>query len=247
MKLLSALFSISCLCASITALQAAPTPAEVIRQARVKIGTEATLSAVRSLSLEGNAFDADGKKIGLVLNDYKLPNKRREYSFRTDRNAEITLASNGLEGFLKSRDLNTQQTPVRLLNGTELKASTDILHAELDFFATPKGGKITYAGEGTQQGKVCNILEYQYAGGIIIRRYFEKTTALLVAQEIYDATTPKEDRRLVVFEGVLESEGIRFPKKIINYAKGKIDSSIEYTAVKVNPTIPDSVFAFPMP
>ena len=99
------------------------------------------------------------------------------------------------------------------------------------------------------QGKVCHILEYEYAGGLFYRRYFDKETKILLAQENYAADTPEGKRRLMVDEGEIFKDGIRFPAKTTTYFEGKKVSTLVHTEtdLKVNPDIPDSTFAFPMP
>ena len=48
-------------------------------------------------------------------------------------------------------------------------------------------------------------------------------------------------------EGELIVDGIRFPKKTTIYTTDKKESHVEFTQIKINENIPDSVFAFPMP
>jgi outer membrane lipoprotein-sorting protein len=237
---------IVCVCAAVTA-HAAPSAAEIISQARAKIGPEAKLSAVKSLSFEGKIFDADGKERAFQKVDYKLPDMRRDYSLQAGTSVEIISASNGLEGYAKAGNVNTKNQQIRPFGSQEIKLFTAILQAETGFFAEPPKGKVKYIGEGLQQSKTCYILEYEYAGGLFYRRYFDRDTKLLVAQESYAADTPEGKRRLTVEEGELFVDGIRFPKKVTTYLEGKKVASIEYSSIKINPDIPDSNFAFPMP
>ena len=247
-----------CACAVVTA-QAAPTAAEIISQARAKVGTEAKLNAVKTLSIEGKvkAVDENGKEQEVFLHiQYKLPDMRREYSLNAGGQVETISASNGLEGYTKIGSTTTKNQQVRPFNSQQIKLFTAILQADTGFFAEPPKGKVKYVAEGlvppvgsVHQGKVCHILEYEYAGGLFYRRYFDKETKILLAQENYAADTPEGKRRLMVDEGEIFKDGIRFPAKTTTYFEGKKVSTLVHTEtdLKVNPDIPDSTFAFPMP
>ncbi|MDR2844954.1 MAG: hypothetical protein LBV28_02545 [Puniceicoccales bacterium] len=230
-----------------TVLHAAPTAEQVIAQARARVGADARLKAVRTVTFEGKSYDANDKEDAYIEIQCKLPNKRREYALRGDRTVEVINATNGLEGYFKTVNIATQQGSVRPIEGAQIKTSIDVLHADTGFYSVPPQGKVTYLGEGKQQGKLCHILEYQYAGGLLFKRYFDKESAALVAYEIYGANTPPDKRRLVVEEGEILADGIRFPAKSILFDGDKKIATIKYTAVKVNPDIADSVFAFPVP
>jgi outer membrane lipoprotein-sorting protein len=226
---------------------AAPTAAEIIAQARAKLGPETKLTAVKTLLFEGKSFDKDAKPVGIVQLQYKLPNKRREYVLRNDRTLEVILGTDGIEGFVTTRNLNSGEQRIRPAEGYEVKTYLDQFLADTEFYAPPKRGQVTYVGEARQQGKTCHALEYKYPGGLIFKRFFDKGTLLLVATEIYAENTPADNRRLLVEEGELIVDGIRFPKKTTVYTAGKKESHVEFTQVKINENIPDSVFAFPMP
>jgi outer membrane lipoprotein-sorting protein len=241
------LLPIACLCTAVAA-NAAPTANEIIAQARAKIGPENKLTAVKSIKFEGKVTDELGKEVAYLELEYKLPYSRREYALRKDSSTEIINASNGLEGYLKVRNGDNRNEQIRPFNSRDIKANIAMLQADTGFYAAPPKGKVTYIGEGLQQQKRTHILEYEYEGGIIYRRYFDIATSLLVAQQIYTANTPEDKRTLVIEEGELIAEGgLRFPKKTTTYDPSGKKSVCEYTDVKVNLDIPDTKFAFPLP
>ncbi|MDR0535337.1 MAG: hypothetical protein LBG65_03145 [Puniceicoccales bacterium] len=230
--------------------QAAPTPAEIIAKAREKVGGETQLASVKTIILQGDAYDKDGKKVAFTETKLKAPNMRREYVLSTqpgENGFELISASNGLEGFAKIVRGRTHQTKPFGLQ--DITRNTDRLHAEISFFAAPAGGSVTFDAEVLQQGKTCNALLYKYKGGTHIRRFFDKQTGQLVAEEsYYEADTPQNKRILTVFEGEISPAGspIHFPRKITRWINGEA-SRIEYSKVIVNEAINDSDFAFPMP
>jgi outer membrane lipoprotein-sorting protein len=247
MRILHAFFSLACACASILPAVAAPSASEVVTRAREKIGTEAKLTAVNTLVYESK-HSRDGKEFFAML-EYKRPAKRREYSLEKSEGgaAERVIATNGLEGFSKLVNLATGNQQIRPFGAAQIKFYIDLFHAETGFYSTPPGGSVAYVGEAKQSGKDVYTLEYKHAGGLIIRRHFDKLTYKLVAYELYSDSTPAEQRLLVEEEGDKEVDGIHFAEKSTVYVGGKKSYTVQHTTIKVNSNIPDSTFAFPMP
>ncbi|MDR2982386.1 MAG: hypothetical protein LBV12_09100 [Puniceicoccales bacterium] len=253
MRLLLALLTIGSVLVNVVSAEAAPTAQEIVTQARAKLGVENKLNAVKSLTFEGKSYTVDGKEIAVVQLQYKAPGKRREYGLINGGNIETIKGTDGLEAFEKAVNLSTKEQQVRALGNAEVAVFTDYYYIDMGFFAAPPRGKLTYVGEGKQQGKDCYILDYQYAGGLVLRRYFDKSTSLLIAHEMWSSKTDGSNKVLVVEEGEIVEAGIRFPKRTVIYEQDKDTKEykragyVDYSKIVVNDNIPDSAFAFPMP
>ncbi|MDR3228274.1 MAG: hypothetical protein LBT53_02505, partial [Puniceicoccales bacterium] len=214
------LLSLGCLCASVVSAQAV-TADEVITKARARVGTEAALKAVKSLSFEATYIEADGKK-SYFQKDYKAPCKRREYRLFGDYSTERISAYNGLEGFEKTVQPNRQQG-LRSFSPEEKNLYADLYELDMGFFAAPPRGSVTYSGEQYLKdlAKYTYTLDYKFAGGLHAKRYFDRSTYALLRQEIYREGTAEDKRLVQTDEGEIIVDGIRFPQKSTQAADGK--------------------------
>lgn len=266
MKFFTAFLALGFVVSFASTAKAAPTADEIIAQARAKIGTEAALNSVKTLTYEAKVFDASDKQVGSLVLRYKAPGKRSEYTLRTiivpvppkpdtpkytppetiSFQVESTLATNGLEAFVKQENINTKESRITPLGGQQLAVLKDYCAADLGFFSVPKDGKVVFVGETKRGDKDCYELEYTYAGGTKFRRWFDKKTFASVGQQIAGAENAAAEP-VVMDEGEIVAAGIKFPKKNIHYRDGKKENTVEFTNVIINEEIPDSVFNFPMP
>ncbi|MDR1817792.1 MAG: hypothetical protein LBR07_06440 [Puniceicoccales bacterium] len=264
-----------------TPAHAAPTSSEIIAKARSRVASEKALNAVQAITFEGKItlfgekLPAEGKS-GYVQIDYKKPGKRREYRLDAAAGVESVTAFNGLEGFTQVTQLRSGRKQLGGIQPAVKNSFSDLYDIDTGFFAEPPKGSVRTAGEALQKqtNKPAYVLEYTYRNGTIARRFFDKSTGVLLAQELYrkdaEGKEPDESKRAVlVDEGEIkttarilkpaapgapkdakpefENVEFTFPKTTTTYVGGKKVSVLEYSAVRVNGLVLDVSFNYPMP
>ena len=159
---------------------------------------------------------------------------------------DITTAFDGQSGWQAS-PIETKPAPVIALTGGNLEGAA--LEAELLFPGQIRqvltdwiAGPLTVIGE-----REARIVQGKKASGTPIKLYFDEESGLLVRLVRYSSDSPVgRVPTQVDFEDYRDVSGIQFPFKVTStWTNGRIVS--QFTHVQVNPTIPATRFARPVP
>lgn len=216
------------------------TAPEVIAKARVALGAETALTAVRNVQFELTSIDAAGKPAGLTILEVASPRQRYQLSLNAERTIEEILATNGNEGWRKS----TQTTQIGVLRAELVAVLSDMAASDLTFFAAPseRTGIVKLAPPSTIAGRAQVCLDYVYKSGFRILRHFDAESFRLTAT---DQPMPdgKVQRQLVTATEVVG--GILFTKKEVIFVDGKKAADVSYDRIAVNAELNKVHFIFP--
>jgi hypothetical protein len=244
----SGLFGLTFLSVSATlGAQATLTPEQLLQKARASIGTEAALNGVKSLLIEGTirqylyeendstkATQSDG-----TLRIFAQKKSQRRIEIVTDLREEVSVLNNFTGWHYINSKQTTQQTQpeFRNLNAAEILASRIETVEMLNYFLSAEilDGTITDLGIKEWKGQKARVLRVNY-DMVYYDRYFDPNTGKLLATETSYGIEIVENGDQVV-------SGIRFPKTVAYYNKGRLVREDTYTKIQVNAEIkPDSFF-----
>lgn len=233
--LLSTLFSLA-VCSAGEAVNL-----DILAKARAYIGPSEKLDAVTSIHYRGTLTAPDGKKLAIDI-VFQKPYQQRIAATGAD-SIEIT-ALDGYDGWQRFQDAKDpgrwRQT---LLNPDQIKRLRANTIESLGFYSGPGDfGSVTDLGMATVEGKNLRKISFRHAKDIIFHRFFDPVTGKLVRTET-------EQGGLIVEQGEIYAEGLRFPKQIVTTTKtpdGKQQSiTIDIDMVEVNKAFAASLFAVP--
>ena len=231
--------------APVSALHAEPA---IIAKARSYLGTEAALTAVKSVHYKGtmtgsSATDAS-KPVSLAIDlVFQLP-----YQLRTARTTDSVVDTIGLDNYDGWHRVQDSKDPTRwrlqVLPTDQVKRQRAIVIENISFYRglEKAGGKVIDLGSTTVNGVACRKIEFLHAADIIFFRYIDESTGRLLLSETETGSTIREEGEILV-------QGVRFPKVIINTSKtadGKEQNvTITFDSITLNESFPDSTFAIP--
>lgn len=237
-----------CLVALVTpAVLRAAEPA-ILSTARAFVGSETTLSNLKSVRYAGTMTTPDPKNPGARIRVaieliFQKPD-RQIITTTSDKMIETTVLD-GYDAWQEQRDPNDSAKRRIVLLGPDqirrLRAST---WENLSYFRglEERGGKVLDLGVVTVDGVVCRKIGFIHGKGIEFYRYFDTATARLVRSETENGTVIREEGETMV-------SGIRFPRTIITApsatAKPEQAITVTFEKIVVNDVLPDSRFAIP--
>lgn len=229
----------------------------IIARARAAVGPEDALNAVKAISFEAEIFDKDGKKTADILLQFKRPYFEREVVRRADTvpaddfyypeegaaaaepktvEYEIETISDGESATRIVRNLTEKTRNIVFLPATDVISRRDFTDANLDFYATPRGGTAVYKGDETVEGKTVALVEYTYAGGLKIERGFDRASGALFVSRNNGLTTFDVGEKMV-------SGGLSFFDGSRSFdADGNTKFVFKFKKISVNDDVPDDVF-----
>ncbi len=212
---------------------------QLIRYARQTVGSEEALNGVVTLTYVGKIEEmADGRK-GTIRMVLKKPMKQR-LEVVIDGVKEVT-AVNGSEGWLVRYDEASGESDLKIMDYLNVERMLINTWENLNFFSEPKDrfAKTKYIGEVEHRGRPAYQMETHYLGGTRYIRYFDKET-----KELISSLT---ERGLETVEsGMIESGGLKFPRKIDAFREGKRVHTVRFDEIIVNDPVSDVVFDFPI-
>lgn len=227
-------------------LRAATAPSEidaVIARARARLGTEAALTAVKSVHFEGT-YETSGEPTeaqkGTIEMIFQRPFQHRSVITSSTGREEVT-GLDGLESWMRVKEGKDQRLTLYPKEQTKtLRANT---WQTLEFYRGVEriGGSVELLGEETVEGVLCSKVIFRHDATLSWTRYFDKATGRLVLTETAQGKTREE--------GELVADGVRFPKKLtstVKNAAGKeVIVTINFNKVTVNEQFPASLFTVP--
>ena len=218
----------------------AVTAEDVIKKARMHIGTEEKLKAVRTLAFRGYILDAEGRRLTTVYMFLKKPDKHR-VEYGDSKQIEV-VATNGFEGFKLLTTKADNKTQVWLLKHNLVRKMVIDARENLYFFQGhegTRGAAVSYEGKAQIFGKQADVLKYSYIGGVYYMRYIDSATGVVIA-------TDDENGLRNVEEDATLIDGVRLSKKLNGYTKdGKLFMTIVFESITVNEPLDDGLFEFP--
>ena len=217
----------------------------IVAKARATLAADpAALAKVRSLRFEFSALDDAGRTISTSTLTVVTPGFRLEKTEGPGSVGESAMGVGRLEGWVSRRADTLATRSLRALPYEDFRKLQDMAADDLAFFAPPPVGRgqATYKGAADIDGRPTHAVEYAYASGFRITRYFAADTFALVAS---DQLTPKGELQRQKVDGVILADGIAFPAKETVFVAGRKSGSVAYVRVTVNPALTAGLFDFP--
>ncbi len=217
---------------------ALPTVEEIVKGYRATIGPEKVLDGVRSLKFEGTLIPvAEGAEpMGIEITMLKPRNQLVVIS-RPDGSNRVGV--NGYEGFTVRESADGTIREVAPLPTEEVIQLTTNAIENLNFLNYPSmvNVKGQVMGAETVRGVETIKVRFTHRNGIEYHRYFDAKTFDLVATE--------SQGRLTVELGTFESGGLIFGDRLEVYAGDKLQHTVRFESIKVNPKVDPMTFAYP--
>jgi hypothetical protein len=218
-----------------------------ITKARAYLGTEADLSAVRSLLFKGDLTVVE-KKGGAPISaklEIAFQKPDRQVITATAADKIETTALNGYEAWQREIDPANPGAPrIGLLGRDPIKRLRANTFENLSFYRGIEsvGGKIEDRGTAKVDGVDCVKLAFVHAPDVVFIRSFARATGRLVQTET-------DNGGLIREEGEILAGGLRFPKRTVTtntLPDGSLRTiSITFSEVLVNPVLPEELFMIP--
>ena len=216
---------------------------ELLKKARSQLGDEKTLAAVRALEYVGQVEEADGKLRANLRHVYEKPYKLRRQETQT--NGQVgAIVLDEIDGWMLLQqpggELSKRSMP---LNNKDFERNLAV--DKLNFFEGPKffdNGELRFIGIVQFGGKKAYRVDYAYPYVLL----------KMVLTRIFDAQTGRQmalisdrGRTQSIDSGVLEKDGIKFPKTTTIYRDGNVSMRINYEDIIVNAQYPKTFFYEP--
>ncbi|MFI5335831.1 MAG: hypothetical protein ACHQ5A_03555 [Opitutales bacterium] len=223
---------------------------EWIARGRAALGTEKALSAINSVHFSGLLETTEPKqgKDGKII---QVPLKltidivfQRPYQQRITLRSEKIVETTGLDdydGWKRRAEVGDESKwELSLLDPIQIKHLRANTWENLSFYRgiEQRGGRVEFQGEETVDSRPCVKLAFIHADNIIFTRFFDRATGRLIK-------TVTENGGEIREEGETLINGVRFPLKLINKDSTGLLTTITFSSVKVNESIPASEFAVP--
>ncbi len=232
----------------------APTAEEIIAKARGYLGTEAALTAVKSVRFVGTMETEEPAAQGArkVSSPIEII-FQKPYRQRIVLTTESTIQTTGLDDYDGWQRLQERSQGARwrlaLLQAEMIKKLRANTWENLNFYQgiEKRGGSVQVVGPVTTDGVATIKVVFIHEPGISFTRYFDAATGRLVLTE-----TDRGDR--IREEGDMLVNGVRFPRKVTSTstttdAAGKPVESrtvITFDRITVNEVFANDVFEVPM-
>jgi hypothetical protein len=233
---------------------AAQTADQIIAKARAYLGGDAALSALTSVHFSGAIEPgkaapgaAQPTKVGIDI-IFQKPDQQRIVA-----TGAASTETTALDGYTAWQRVQEAQNPDRwkltVLGPELIKRLRANTWENLNFFKDigKSGGTVDVVGPATVDGRPAVKLAFRHDASIVFFRYFDPETGRLVLTETQQGGSIREEGEIMV-------NGLRFPQKTVEVAKG-VDAKgqpIERTTVvvfdkiTVNETFPSSYFETPL-
>lgn len=214
----------------------------IVSRARAYLGSEQALESVRTVHFQGNLTTGDNRKAAIEI-IFQKPYRQRIVTTTAERR-EIT-ALDGYEAWQRYEDLkDPERWRMSLMQKEQVKRLRANTWENLAFYRglEKKGGRVEDLGAAEVGGRRTRKLSFIHDTGSVFTRYFDQETGKLMMTENEQGGSIRE-------EGEIIADGIRFPKRIVTEMKrddGKLRSvTIEFTAIAINESFADELFAVP--
>ena len=222
----------------------APTIDAVLDRYVAAVGGAARLKQLTAFTAEGTYSGYDDFEEYPVQVFARAPNQRT--TVLRSQYGDTTTAFDGRSGW-QAAPLESKPLPVVALTGGNLEGTA--VEAELSFPGQIKQvltnwvvGPVTVIGD-----RETRIVQGRKASGTPIKMYFDEETGLLVRLVRYSTQSPVgRVPTQVDFEDYRDVSGIKFPFKWTStWTNGRTVHQLK--SVQINPTIPATIFARPVP
>ncbi len=229
---------------------AAEDVAAVITRARAFLGSEEAIGRLQSVHYTGvlELVDAgapkDAKPVRSTI-EVIFQKPYRQLMVITSDSIIETTGLNDFDAWVRQQQKgDPTRWRMRILPVDQIRRLRAITWENLAFFQGIEavGGRIVDGGDTVVDGKACRKLTFSHDEGILFARYFDNKTGQLLLTESETGTVIRE-------EGEVQTNGLRFPQRIItiNKEKDKVVSTmtINFDKVATNETINAKIFAVP--
>jgi hypothetical protein len=228
---------------------------QIIAKARAYLGGDAALSAVTSVHFSG-AIEPEKAapgapqpaKVGVDI-IFQKPYQQRIVVAGGD-----SIKTTAIDGYTAWQRVQDARNPNRLsfimLGAEQIKRLRANTWENLNFFKDigRRGGSVEVVGPATVDGRPAVKLAFRHDAAIVFFRYFDPETGRLLLTETEQGGSVREEGEIMV-------NGLRFPQKAVEVAKG-VDAKgqpverktvIVFDKITVNETFPSSDFETPLP
>jgi hypothetical protein len=237
------------------AAHATPATDDLIAKARAYLGPETKLNAITSIDYAGTLVSeqtdlgADGKATkqssttGIEI-IFQKPYRERVV-LRSGKGTDIVVLDD-YDCWRKTPAAGSKPARLMILDIDQVRSNRATTWENLAFYRGIEecGGRLDDLGAATVDGIACEKLAYVHDPDIIFYRYIDKASGRLVLTETKGGIQLRE-------EGAMMVEGVRFPKKLIKYARDaatgrEIRQVISLEKVTLNQAYLDDLFALPL-
>jgi hypothetical protein len=237
---------------------ALPAPAQtadaIIARARAYLGGDAALNAINSVHFAGVLETEQVTPPGLKPETFRVDVIfQKPYQQRIVATGAESIETTALDGYVAWQRIqevrNRNRWQLSALGPGEIKSLRANTWENLGFFKgiEQRGGRVEVLGTASVDGKPAVKTAFTHEEGLVFYRYFDPATGKLVLSETAQGGSIKEEGEIMV-------NGVRFPKKTIQTAKG-LDAkgqpverrlAMTFDKITVNEAFPDSYFEMPL-
>ena len=208
------------------------------KAARRAMGSEDALRKVNSVHFYGSVVAEDSGSRAKLRIVFAKPHLSW-MEIKTDEMVEVVVA-NKIEGFVSRKHKNSGKSKVDILPAKATSRINNMAWQGLHFFASPKArfGKATNDGFVKVDDRMCQKVTIRYPGGLWTSLYFDKNTGK-------HFITQADNGLRYVKSGEIVVDGIRFPKEITVFERGREARRMIFEKISVNRPVDSSIFEFP--
>jgi len=226
-------FIIALVCAQFAQAQ---TVDEVINKHVTALGGKEKLSKIQNLVMEGS-LSIQGTEISLTVTQVNNKLNRQD------------ITAMGMRGFDMMTDKDGwQYMPFQGMQKPEPKTEDEVKKSQSDLdIAGPlvdyaaKGHKVELVGKEDVEGTECYKIKVTLAGGKEVTYFIEPTSSLIVRTKETRKMNGQDAELQTDLSDYKEVEGVKMPFSITQQF-----GTVLFSSIKVNQTIPDSVFKHDM-
>ena len=210
---------------------------DLIKKIRENIASPAKLDQINSLEYVGSFKNSD-EDFGSIVLSFQKPHLYRIE--RGELNKRITLLIGENIGFLRIKDLDTDQFESAIMSPNKYKAYRSNAIETLYFYKTPPSENIILelGDELVWKGLKAIKVISKYPNNLIYIRYVDSKTGKILATVLPDGNKLVEEGEYIV-------DQIRFPRKLYTYnKKDELISTITFEKIKVNPKFEEDFFRY---
>ena len=232
----------------------APTADQIIAQARAYLGGDAALSAVNSIHFSGvvetDKVTPAGLKTEKVGIDIILQKPYQQRIVVTGSESIETTALDDYTAWQRTQKVGDRyRWKLSVLGPDQIKWLRANTWEDLHFFKgiEERGGTVEVLGSAAADGHPAVKLAFTHDAGIVYTHYFDPETGKLLLSETTHGESIRTETEIMV-------NGLRFPQRIIQTAKGLDDKGqpaegklvMTFDKITLNETFPESYFELPL-
>ena len=208
------------------------------KAARRAVGSEEALRKVESVHFYGKVVAEDSGSTAKLRIVFSKP-YMSWMEITTDDVVEVVVA-NKIEGFVSRTEIASGKSRVNVLPAKATSRINNMAWQGLHFFASPKArfGRASNDGFVEVDGRPCQKVTIRYPGGLWTSLYFDKKSGK-------HFITQADNGLRYVKSGEMVVDGIRFPKAVTVFERGREARRMIFEKISVNRPVDSSIFEFP--